>query len=892
VDNDNRTFLTPSTTVPLFLRIKSPHPPPSKNMSDGGVVKLPDPDISFDLDRLSSKPTYRPTRSPVAPTLEPTGGVATTTTAAATTTSSTAAATVTTAAATTTTTTTTAIATTPSTQRNNDEYYSCPAPPAEVVTSKDDRGNVVSVEIPPPVSTVVVQYDFELQLLQELNWNSSLNLNSNSTSSLNLNSTSTSSWNSEENNRAANSNEDDETKQTSPLPLEREVKYVDSTILPEIQRRVGRAVASVLRENTENGDDADACLGYFVEEWRRRRRGLAVAQGQRDHGHSHLVSYSQSQPQPQPHSHPHSSRSSSRRLMQDDPGSPSRTKIIALSTSPAAPYHTLAEDDAPRQCSPPYEGCYVVRGRMDVTYVGYNEAGVASEIVHLIRREMEAVDDVATGGAAGLGDRTRSEFQSAPSWPWPLYRLKFLGPSSDDGHARTANTPSAVVSNLGQISSVLPESDGGVSPVGIGIVVVLAATFLAAVYAVFINDERVHVDEAVDKVRDKSGRVLTKSGKTLKSRKRNNKENKGRGRDKSQPLGVVEGDFDSDDEEDEQEEEEQDSSGSHHDTGTISHSYDLEEVVDWQSHRGSDGYIDSASNNNRQTSHSSSSPTPSKSQVAAAATSIAISSLSQAESSFLQLQQQQQPQQLSRHIPSSSSKHSNTQHIRADTPHSETPSYSANSSDAIHGYPSPTMALTAIHAGASVSGGSVRTTRSKNEHEKATPVRANKRAAVTGSFHRLPPVALVDRTPSVTTSSAGSGTHTSLRQQPHQQQHDPHHQSSPSNAKLNAAAAMIVEPSSISSSGNSIGSYGSRLQTVPEANLPPPAHDTPHKSKQLSYPIVSPSVVSIGSSHSSGSHRFWKDFPREIDEDSTFEAIEVSEVVHHHFDGDEEMWEV
>lgn len=91
--------------------------------------------------------------------------------------------------------------------------FSCPPPSSKTVEAHDENGSTVLIEIPPPMSTVRIPYEFQVQL-------------------------------------------------TGDQDIE--------DVLPDLEGRLEDSIGGYLKSNTENGEDEDECEGYYIEDFRRR----------------------------------------------------------------------------------------------------------------------------------------------------------------------------------------------------------------------------------------------------------------------------------------------------------------------------------------------------------------------------------------------------------------------------------------------------------------------------------------------------------------------------------------------------------------------------------------------------------------------------------------------
>jgi len=262
-------------------------------------------------------------------------------------------------------------------------YYSCPPPASKTITAHDKNGSDVIYEIKPPVSTVKIDYDFQVQLLED---------------------------------------EDEE-----------DLEY----LLPRIDSRLGESLARQMWSGTENGQDEDSCRGYYIEDFRRRRNLNGVGRQARADGLD------------------------------------MRTKIIGISS-----VGDLSIEDG-LDCDPKNDGCYVVRGEYDATYVGFNEAGVKSSVSRVVKEEMDEGD--SNDGA---------------------YQLSFLGLANE--LSRSAEPGIAALNVVDYVAQVVPENNTAFTNYGIGFVTALTSAFLMLCYVIFVKgDGADKVKERMDERKEK-----------------------------------------------------------------------------------------------------------------------------------------------------------------------------------------------------------------------------------------------------------------------------------------------------------------------------------------------------------------------------------------------------
>mmetsp|Transcript_21709 Transcript_21709/g.52466 ORF Transcript_21709/g.52466 Transcript_21709/m.52466 type:complete len:596 (-) Transcript_21709:332-2119(-) len=393
-------------------------------------ILLPDPDISFDLDRLGSdpptkepssspslKPTPRPTKNPTEeptpeptpqPTPEPTEEPTSEPTTAPTTREPTLAPTPEPTPAPTKWSTSNPTTSSPIGAVTR-TVYSCPPPEPRTVSARTSNGTDVTFELPVPISTIRIAYDFQLQLLHDAN--------------------------------------------------------VDS-LLPEIEGRIEDSLGTYMVSHTENGEDSSSCDGYHVQDFRRRRGLNHVGRGMMLTWEGGMGRQALRQ-------------RGARAENEDLP-----TRVIEISS---------AEDlvvDEDRDCVPRNSNCHVVHGELDVTYVGYNEAGVESSISRAVKEEM---------GNNG------EDFSDNDGRDYNIQYIESLNDGTDGG-AQSATTPSALNSILDTLAEVTPSSGDGFSPTpyGMSILAALGTAFLAAMYVLFVKaDAPSQVKNTMDVRREK-----------------------------------------------------------------------------------------------------------------------------------------------------------------------------------------------------------------------------------------------------------------------------------------------------------------------------------------------------------------------------------------------------
>jgi len=219
-------------------------------------------------------------------------------------------------------------------------------------------------------------------------------------------------------------------------------------LLPEIQVRLGESLARYMKSNTEDGHDEGSCRGYYVEDFRQRRR-----------------------------------RNLNQRRARAE-GEDTRTKIVEISTA------TELSIDDDLDCVPKNDGCHVIRGEYDATYVGFNEAGVKSSISRAVKEEMDEGD----------GDYNNSNEED-------LYRLSFLGLQSE--MTRSSEPNIAALNVLDYAAELVPENNTRFTDYGIGILAALGAAFMMLCYVIFVKDEKTS-SKVKDKMDDRKERKKEK----------------------------------------------------------------------------------------------------------------------------------------------------------------------------------------------------------------------------------------------------------------------------------------------------------------------------------------------------------------------------------------------
>ena len=379
-------------------------------------IQLPDPDITWDLDRIkeptteptmpptnipmtvtTNNPTYPPTKPTQPLSLEPTQSFTTLASEIVPTTSPPSQSSTLEPTSSDNSGTATPLPTQPpteivtppqeSSQGKQLTYFSCPPPTPEIIESVDENGNPVTITLEAPISKVVIDYDFELQL---------------------------------KNNADVRGTSGGDAGSSGSSVSGSGLAYMQS-LLPEIENRLGFAVANYMKQHTENGQDETTCGGYYVEEFRRRRRQRADA--------SFMDGIWNGGPQQSQQAHfpiEHYPASTTYRQATND--NSEFTKIISI----------ISDDyrvDQNQVCSPPNDDCFVINGQLEATYVGYNEASVKSAISRLIKTEMDTSS--STQNKSDNGGQTVDI----------NYEMKYLGPQND-GQARAANTPAAAIEHV------------------------------------------------------------------------------------------------------------------------------------------------------------------------------------------------------------------------------------------------------------------------------------------------------------------------------------------------------------------------------------------------------------------------------------------------------------
>ena len=194
-----------------------------------------------------------------------------------------------------------------------------------------------------------------------------------------------------------------------------------SAILPAIESQMERTLGEYMKSHTEDGYDESSCSGYYIEDFRRRRRR--------------------------------------RKAMAEE----LPTKIIALSS---------AEDlslDKYVPCETTIStNCFVVKGALDASYIGHNEAGVTSSISRLIKTEVV----------------NQAE-----------YDIEYIDVNNDESYGyttpNTADLIPTIVSSLQETDPAMSNDEsGGITIYGAGILVALGLAFIGVVYVAFIKGNK------------------------------------------------------------------------------------------------------------------------------------------------------------------------------------------------------------------------------------------------------------------------------------------------------------------------------------------------------------------------------------------------------------------
>ena len=339
-------------------------------------------------------------------------------------------------------------------------YFSCPPPSPTILQRQVNDGTNVSIEIDPPISTVRIAYDFQLQLL------------------------------------AAQQQQEEEEE------LEE--------IMSKLEIQLETSLGTYMKNNTtyQEDDGQEECEGYNVDEFRRRRRKL-VDDNNRAYGerfglqqpknmdgeqHLHLQRQRRARADDIVEIEQSTTKTEGEVVEEEEDEDEIPTKIIGISS-----VKSLSIDDT-RECKPTSPNCYIVHGELDATYVGYNEAGVTSSISRAVKQQMMMVPpDSGNSSSEGNNDNSSSDD--------PTYTIQYLAQDdTQEGGSRLANTPSAFANIINGYKESLPEisSDLQLSPYGVGILGSLGVAFLMVCYVLFIKS---------DGDREKTKKELKKSKK-------------------------------------------------------------------------------------------------------------------------------------------------------------------------------------------------------------------------------------------------------------------------------------------------------------------------------------------------------------------------------------------
>ena len=341
-------------------------------------------------------------------------------------------------------------------------YFSCP-PPSPTTLTRQVNGTNVSIEIDPPISTVRIAYDFQLQLL------------------------------------AAQQQQEQE---------EEELEEIMSKLEIQLETSLG----TYMKNNTtyQEDDGEEECEGYNVDEFRRRRRrNLADdngAYGERfglqqpknmdgEQAHLHL----QRQRRARADDIVETEQSTTKtvgEVVEEEEEDEMPTKIIGISS-----VKSLSIDDT-RECTPTSPNCYIVHGELDATYVGYNEAGVTSSISRAVKQQMMMVPPDSGNSSSENNNNDNSSSDD------PTYTIQYLAQDdTQEGGSRLANTPSVFANLINGYKESLPEisDDLQLSPYGVGILGSLGVAFLMVCYVLFIKSD--------NNDREKTKKELKKSKK-------------------------------------------------------------------------------------------------------------------------------------------------------------------------------------------------------------------------------------------------------------------------------------------------------------------------------------------------------------------------------------------
>ena len=270
---------------------------------------------------------------------------------------------------------------------------------------------------------------------------------------------------------------DEHTTSSSTIHDSKDLQYIQS-LLPGIGDRLGESVASYLTLHTEYGPDETLCKGFSVDGWTRRQRRLMMSSSSM---------------------HRQEQRLRRDRILRAEPFNEELTKIISIEGEE----YTVDRDNA---CNPPQNGCYVVNGRMDATYVGYDESGVKSSISRLVKDEITKSETKITTSQVGQQEQQRFDLG---------YSLKYIGPGEGDVLVQSPATPSAFIS-MEDITQYIPD-DFQPTPIGIAIMAGLAAAFVMMCCSICSKKDELK-DEVIDEVTEIKSKM--KKGKSSKRKKK------------------------------------------------------------------------------------------------------------------------------------------------------------------------------------------------------------------------------------------------------------------------------------------------------------------------------------------------------------------------------------
>jgi cbb3-type cytochrome oxidase subunit 3 len=200
------------------------------------------------------------------------------------------------------------------------------------------------------------------------------------------------------------------------------------TILPAIERQMEQTLGEYMKSHTEDGYDESSCSGYYIEDFRRRTRRKAMAE--------------------------------------ELP-----TKIIALSSAEDLSFDKYLPCDETISNT---NNCFIVKGALDASYIGYNEAGVTSSISRLIKTEV-VINQVE-------------------------YDIEYIDVNNDVSYYgyttpdTTADFIPTIVSSLQESDSAINDDDddesGGITIYGAIILIALGLAFIGVVYVAFIKGNK------------------------------------------------------------------------------------------------------------------------------------------------------------------------------------------------------------------------------------------------------------------------------------------------------------------------------------------------------------------------------------------------------------------